>query len=230
MLKNVCLKGLFLSLIFSSGVCSAKDIQYVSDQLTIPMRTGTTTSHKILKFLKSGMAVEVLETSADQNHARVVLMEDDTKTGWVETRLLMPQASAREQLVNIRKQNQALKDKHSELKKELKEQNRQNADLLNVQTQLESNIQGLENKLSRLKVSAANPIRIAEENEQLKQQLNMAQAKTQQLQSDNAVLSDQSIKQWFMIGAAVSMGSLILGLLITRISWRKKSSWAGSSF
>jgi len=228
MLKKIRLKALFLSLLLSSGVCSAKDIQYVSDQLTIPMRTGTTTNHKILKFLNSGMAVEVLETSADQNHARVVLVEDETKTGWVETRLLMGQASAREQLVNMNKQNQALKDKHSELNRELSGMKKENAGLLKVQAQLESDIQVLEDELSKLKVSAANPIRVAQENEELKQQLNMVQAQSQQLQRDNAVLSDQSIKQWFMIGAAVSIGSLILGLLITRISWRKKSSWAGS--
>jgi len=228
MLKNILPKVLFLSLLLSSGLLSAKDIQYVSDQLTIPMRTGTTTSHKILKFLKSGMAVEVLEINAEQSHARVVLVEDETKTGWVETRLLMTEASAREQLVTVSKHNQVLKDKRSELKKALKDLNNQNAELQKVQGQLEDKIQSLQNTLARLKTSAANPIRIAEENEQLKQQLASEQNKNTSLSSENAFLADQSIKQWFMIGAAVSIGSLILGLLITRISWRKKSSWAGS--
>lgn len=228
MLKSTLSKVLLLSLLLSSGLLSAKDIQYVSDQLTIPMRSGTTTSHKILKFLNSGTAVNVLETNADKTHVRVALREDESKIGWVETRLLMPEASARELLVAAKKKNQSLKDKRSALNKELKDLNTQNSNLQAVQSQLEDKIQSLENTLARLKTSAANPIRIAEENESLKTQLNEEQSKNTSLASENAVLSDQNIKQWFMIGAAVSMGSLILGLLITRISWRKKASWAGS--
>jgi len=228
MLKNTLPKFLFLFLLSISNLSLAKNVQYVSDQLTIPMRTGTTTSHKILKFLKSGMAVDVQEMSADQKHARVVLLEDETKMGWVETRLLMPEASAREQLVKLNQRNQDLKARSSELKKELKELSNQNAELQKVQGQLEDKIQELENTLARLKTSAANPIRIAEENEQLKELLNTQRDKNIELVSENAFLADQSIKQWFMIGGAVSIGSLILGLLITRISWRKKSSWAGS--
>ena len=228
MLKSTLSKVLLLSLLLSSGLLSAKDIQYVSDQLTIPMRSGTSTSHKILKFLNSGTAVNVQETNSEKTYARVVLVEDESKTGWVETRLLMPEASARELLVTAKKKNQSVKENRSELKKELKDLKIQNSDLQTVQGQLEDKIQSLKNTLVRLKTSAANPIRIAEENETLKTQLNAEQSKNNSLISENAVLSDQNIKQWFMIGAAVSIGSLILGLLITRISWRKKASWAGS--
>lgn len=228
MLKSTLSKILLLSLLLSSGLLSAKDIQYVSDQLTIPMRSGTSTSHKILKFLNSGMAVNVLEVNSEKTYARVVLVEDENKTGWVETRLLMPEPSARELLVAAKKKNQSLKEKRSELMKELKDMSLQNSGLQAVQGQLEDKIQSLNNTLVRLKTSAANPIRIAEENESLKTQLTEEQSKNTSLASENAVLSDQNIKQWFMIGAAVSMGSLILGLLITRISWRKKASWAGS--
>lgn len=91
-----------LMLLFSMHV-SAKDVRYVSDDLTIPMRTGTTTNHKILKFLNSGMAVEVIEEVEDGQYARVVLRDDDDKTGWVKTELLMNQPSARDQLTQLKR-------------------------------------------------------------------------------------------------------------------------------
>ncbi len=206
----------------------AKDIRYVSDELTIPMRSGTTTNHKILKFLNSGMAVQVIEESPDKNYIKVELIEDTSKSGWVESRLLMIEPSAREQLVRVKEANQALKKQRSDLKNQLSESKQTSADLMKVQTQLEQRIVELETRLSSLRSSAAEPIRLAEENMQLKQQLASEQQKNDELIEQNAFLADHNIKQWFMIGAAVSIGSLLLGLLITRINWRKRDSWGGS--
>jgi len=185
-------------------------------------------NHKILKFLNSGMALEILEESEDKKYFKVALVEDDTKVGWVEAALVMPTPSARDQLQMEKKRNQSIKEKHAALKKELSDMKQQNAGLQNVQSQLEDKVQNLQDTLARLRASAAQPIRIADENQQLKQELQNERAKNQKLIEENAFLSDDNIKQWFMIGAAVSLGSLILGLLITRINWKKKDSWAGS--
>ena len=226
--KYTLIKLLVLMLVVPATPLFAKNTQYVSDQLTIPMRTGTTMNHKILKFLKSGMAVEILEFTDDQKYARVKLVEDETKVGWVEMALIMPEPSAREQMVAMKARQQTLKEKQSELKQQLTDMNQQNSELQDIQQQLESKIQGLQDNLARLRKSAADPIRIADENQQLKQQLKQQQAKNQELIDENAFLADQNIKQWFMIGAAVSIGSLLLGIILTRINWRKKDSWAGS--
>ena len=63
MQKHVYIRILFTCLLMISTQLFAKNIQYVSDELTIPMRTGPTTSHKILKFLTSGTMVDVLDVS-----------------------------------------------------------------------------------------------------------------------------------------------------------------------
>ena len=204
---------------------SAKNIQYVSDELTIPMRTGPTTSHKILKFLTSGTMVDVLDVSDDKKHTLIVLPEDESKSGWVETRLLMSQPSTREQLIAANKSSQALKEKQATLKTELAELQKKNAELQEVQSQLENKYMDLQNTLAKLRTNAAEPIRIADENEQLKQQLHNEENKNIDLVKKNAFLADQNIKQWFMIGAGVSIVSLILGLLITRIRWKRRDGW-----
>jgi len=211
-----------------SSSLSAKTIQYVSDDLTIPMRSGTTTAHKILKFLNSGMALEIIELSDDKKHALVVPVEDASRTGWVETRLLMLDKSAREQLELAKKKIQSIKEKQTEIKKQLSERQRQNSELQNIQAKLENRIQKLQDTLTSLRKNASDPIRIADENEQLKQQLASAKIKAEELTQENIILGDQNIKQWFMIGAVVSIGSLILGILLTRIRWKKKESWGGS--
>lgn len=226
--KHVYRRILLACLLSLSTQLSAKTVQYVSDQLTIPMRSGPSNSHKILKFLTSGTAVNVIETSDDKAYSQINLPEDESKTGWVETSLLMPQPSAREQLVSAAKTSQSLKEKHAELKNELAAVQKHNAELLNTQKQLETKIQDLLNTLAKFRESAADPIRTAEENEALKQQLQQEQDKTAELMQHNAFLADKNIKEWFLIGAGVSIGSLILGLILTRIRWRKRDSWAGS--
>ena len=215
MRRSTYIQLISLCLLLSSAVVSAKDIQYVSDQLTIPMRTGTTINHKILKFLDSGLPVNVLEVSDEGNHSLISLVDDETKTGWVETSLLMKQPSARDQIIVIKKKNQDLKDQRTELKKQIVELKEKERKLYQVQQ-----------TLAHLRKSAAKPILIAEENAALKKQLGEEQAKNVRLVEENIFLSDKNIKQWFMIGAAVSIGSLLLGLLITRINWKKNDRWA----
>jgi len=202
-------------LLLMTATVSAKDIRYVSDQLTIPMRSGTTMNHKILKFLDSGLPVKVLEVSDEGNHFLVALTDDESKTGWVEANLLMKEPSARERILVVKKKNQGLLDKQAELRKQIAELKLKEAKLSEVQR-----------TLAQLRKSAAKPILIAEENVSLKKQLIDEQTKNEQLVAENVFLSDKNIKQWFMIGAAVSIGSLLLGLLITRINWKKNDRWA----
>jgi len=194
---------------------SAKDIRYVSDQLTIPMRSGTTMNHKILKFLDSGLPLVVLETSDDETHLLVALADDESKTGWVKAELVMKEPSAREQILVVKQKNQDLIDRQSELKKQIAE--------LKIK---ESKLGEVQQILAQLRKSAAKPILIAEENVDLKKQLIEVRDRNEQLVAENVFLSDKNIKQWFMIGGAVSIGSLLLGLLITRINWKKNDRWA----
>lgn len=217
---------LSISILFTASTYAAKNIQYVSDELTIPMRSGVTNAHKILRFLNSGEAIEIVELTEDKKHALVATVDDSAKTGWVETNLLMLNRSAREQLVRAKKKMQAIKEQQAALKKQLVASQTQNTELENTQTQLQNKIKNLQNMLSRLRKNASDPIRIADENEQLKQQLADAEAKTAELTEENIILGDENIKSWFLIGGAVSMGSLIFGIILTRIRWKKSDRWA----
>ena len=40
-----------------------------------------------------------------------------------------------------------------------------------------------------------------------------------------AGLKDRTARDWFMVGAGVVILGMIIGLIIPRIRWRKKSSW-----
>ena len=204
----------------------AESVGYVSDSLTIPMRTGTTNRHKILKFLVSGTRLEILEESEDGSYIRVRTPED--KEGWVERKLVMSEASARDQIISINQKMETMKSKVSELRSTLAEKNNQLKQYEKQNGVLEQENNTLRANLASLKKTAANPIAIAEKNASLEEQISNMKTRNQELQAENARLNDKNIKEWFMIGAAVSLGSLFFGLIIPRIQWRKKESWGGS--
>jgi len=221
---------LFLNLLSLSVPLMAENIQYVSDRLSIPMRSGITTGHKILKFIKSGVALDVMEFSEDKKYARVEFLNDRSKTGWIETKFLMPKKSARAEIKAIKQNNQAVHEKYNALKSQLSTAKEKNKALSEAKLQLEGDIGNLQRTLTDLRDSSANPIRISRENAMLKKQLDEAEAKASALAQENSVLEGQSEKQWFMVGAGISIGSLLLGILLTRIRWTKRESWGGNSF
>jgi len=208
------------------GAANAETIRYVSDDLTIPMRSGTTNRHKILAFLNSGTAVKILEQSADGEYARVQV--EGEKEGWVRTDQLMNTRSARDRLVTANQKLDDSKQQIAKLQQTIAELRQQNQQLDDTRKQLVSENSSLQSTLEELRSTAANPIAIHEQNQKLEATIDEISARNESLQSENARLNDKSLKEWFIIGAVVAIGSLILGLIIPNIKWRKKDSWAGS--
>jgi SH3 domain protein len=47
----------------------------------------------------------------------------------------------------------------------------------------------------------------------------------QTVQQENETLKDRTARDWFMVGAAVILLGIIVGLIIPKIRFRKKSSY-----
>jgi SH3 domain protein len=222
------LSGLILLSILASEPVFAKTTRYVSDELKIPLRSGASDKHRILKFIKSGTALTVLETSEDGKYSHVEA--SGGKSGWVLTTQLMNVPSGRDRLAAAQKQfsesDTIIKDLKStiaELKSELKQLKSEKGALQNERT-------NLSNSLEDLKITAANPLSLSKKNKELKKELDKVRQNEAMLEKDNQQLRSNVMQEWFLIGGAVSIGSLILGLILTRINWRKKRDSWGDSF
>jgi len=200
---------------------------YVSDELKVPMRSGASNGHRIVKFIKSGTALTVLGASNDNKFLEV---EAAGKTGWVAASDVMDIPSGRDRLVSVteklsksREMRKELKSTVAELKAEIRGLKKEKGGLLSERT-------NLSNSLDDLKITASNPLALAKKNKQLKKDLNKAEANAAMLEKDNQQLRSNVMQEWFVIGGAVAIGSLILGLLLTRINWRRKRDSWGDSF
>ena len=222
---NLVLSSLVLFAVLVSEPAYAQ-AGYVSDQLKVPMRTGASNGHRIMKFLKSGTALTIIGTDGEFTEVKA----GGDKTGWLLTKDIMSIPSGRARLVTV---NERLIDSKLEVKKlksalsELKTEIRV---LKNEKGSLQSERTNLSNSLDDLKITAANPVALSKKNKQLKKELGKVRANEAMLDKDNQQLRSNVTQEWFIIGGAVSIGSLILGLIITRINWRKKRDSWGDSF
>jgi SH3 domain protein len=218
----------FISVLFAATLLitpllvSAKTTRYVSDDLEITMRNGQGTKFSIKKMLDSGTKLEVIETDP-AGYSKVKTM--DGVEGWVLTRYLSNTPSARERLAAAEQRLANVELELSKAKEELATLNQQNANTGSQNLGLKETAQRLQKELDDLRRTASNAVALDNENRQLKEKLQQLDHQNQSVVLENNALRDSDTKSWFLIGAAVLFGGIILGLILPRLRVRRADSW-----
>ncbi len=206
-----------------SSISLAADTRYVSDQLEITLRTGQSTKHSIVRMLKSGTPVTVIEVDAENDYAHVRTQEGTE--GWVLTRYLMNTASARDRLASAQQRLASIESENKQLKERLAKLGEQQKEVTQQHQDAASSARQLQQELTQIRNTAANALTLDSENKTLKEQHVQLRTELQLVQQENATLKDRSDQDWFMKGAGVVIGGILLGLILPRLKLRKKSSW-----
>jgi SH3 domain protein len=90
---------------------------------------------------------------------------------------------------------------------------------------LDSEHRDVSQQLAEIKRTASSALAIDSENKELKSRMVALERSLQTVQQENENLKDRTARDWFMVGAGVVLLGIIVGLIIPRIRWRKKSSW-----
>lgn len=211
-----------MSSLLSINVSFAETTRYVSDELEITMRNGQGVKFAIRKMLTSGTKLDVVET--DPSGYSKVRTENGTE-GWVLTRYLDNQPSSRNRLAASEQKVANLELEIAQYKTEVEALSSQNSDTGSQNLTLTETSQRLSKELEDLRRTASNAMALDAENHQLKEQLQEIDHQTQLLIIENSGLKDNNAKTWFLVGAAVLIAGLLLGLIIPRLRFQKKSSW-----
>ena len=204
---------LLLTIISLFGLISVAqaEMRYIVDQIKLPMRTGESTGHAIVRMLPSGMAVEVLEQGeSGYSHIRT----PDGKDGWILTRYLMKTPAARDRLaeleIKLTRYNTLEQEKNS---------------LDEERGRLDSDNMRLKDELTRLQQTSAQAVAIANENKGLKAQLNEAEQALENLRRETHDIRSGTSQRWFMLGGGAILLGIILGLILPGMRRRKKQRW-----
>ncbi|MEJ2453382.1 MAG: TIGR04211 family SH3 domain-containing protein [Candidatus Thiodiazotropha sp.] len=199
------------------------ETRYVTDVFKITMRSGESTSHKILRMLDSGMAVQVLSTNPDSGYSKVRAGGGE---GYVLTRQLMREPSARDQLANMQREIEALKAAPGELRSNLANLQKEHRELSQAYKELETVKNKQEQELQSIQRTASNAIRISNERNELRKQVADLTREVEDLKQENRDLSNEATRDWFLIGAGVIIAGILIGLILPHLRFqRRRSSW-----
>lgn len=205
-----------------SSVSLAEDL-YITDQFEVTLRSGTSTSNSIIAMLKSGQKVELLEQDVATKYS--LIQTEDGKKGYVLTRFLDQVPSGRERFNKLQQQAEQLKATISQLKTQLSElkATKKNDDQ-NI-SQLKSDLTKTEKSLADLREATSDTVRVLEQNENLQTRINVLESEKKILTQENLQYKDSTAMDWFIRGAGVSLAAFLIGIIVTRIRWKKRDSW-----
>lgn len=214
--------GAFLMALTLSTAAMAETV-WVSDVFEVTLRTGPTTSNAIQMMVESGTALEVLERDADAGYTRV--RTNGGTEGWVLSRYLMVEASAREQLETLTRQLTSANAEGSSRESQLGAIRGEYESATRRIAELERSEASLQEELAEIRRTAANTLAIDSQNKNLQQQLTDTEIQVSVLEQANEALSGQTTRNWFITGALVLFGGVLLGLILPRMKWQKKSRY-----
>lgn len=182
---------------------------YATDSLPVPIRRGTSTEHKILRMVPSGTPLQILETDEAEGYSKIRTPEGTV--GWILTRYLMDQPPPRQLAAQLQSQVNNLEEKNRVLKDK--------ADALDTTS---ASLTRCSEELSEIQRTAAQALSIERENRNLQQEAAQAREQADYFQQENTLLRDESKRNWFITGASVGLGGVLLGLIMPFILRRRQ--------
>jgi len=198
--------------------------RWVTDEFEVMLRSGTSTKQSIVRQLRSGTQVEYLDEDKEAGYTKVRL--GSGTEGWVLTRYLKRNPTASLQLPDAQAKLAKSESVTKELRRELAEVKKDRQQLQSQVQDLQSNNSSTQKQLERVTTLSADTIKVDDQNRQLKIRLSESELQIDELTADNVRLGSRADREWFLIGGAVLVVGLLLGLILPRISWKKKSSWS----
>jgi SH3 domain protein len=179
-------------------------------EVEVTLRTGQGTEFGIVRMIRSGTPVEVLEQDRQTGYARI-RMPGGTE-GWILARYLTDSPVGAEELVTARQRIDQLA--------------RENRELTEERNRYMGEADALAEELARLKDLSSNAIALEDANRGLRSTLIRNEETIGNLEADNRRLRSSVTRDWFLTGAGVLGGGILLGVILPRLRWRRKRSWS----
>lgn len=223
MRKDTLKKTLFMLALCAPVIAAAAQKAYVTDRLEVQMRTGQSLQHKIVKMVPSGTEVSVIEQNPQSGYSFVRLGSGEE--GWMLSRYLSQEPIALNQLDDMTKKLDAALEENKRLKSDLAAVTSGKQSTDKTAQQLQTETARLNTELAAVRQASANVLQIQAERDSLRERVINLERELDTLRREKQALDGDHRQDWFMIGAGVLFGGIVLGVVLPRLSWRKRSRW-----
>ena len=195
---------------------------YISDKLTVPVRSGPTKGHRIVHFgLPAGTKMEVLQR--DEGSEFVEIVTAGGTKGWVREQYLTAQPIARDRLRSANAKIAQLEKSLSREKAALAAAKAAGNESIKNSSQLGKQLSETTQKLEALQKISKNAIAEHAENQKLKGLNSSLLDQLEDIKDERDQLRSNVQQRWLMIGGGLVLIGLLLGILLK--ARPRRSAW-----
>ena len=198
------LRLLILCLLFNLSpiAWAVAETLYVAPNSPAELRAGLAARDKTLQSLLPGTPLKVLKTEARRGYAKVQL--DSGQTGWVSLKQLTDEAP---------------KPLPTSAAKVIPEAPPKSAQ------ELQAEVSHLQTELIAVRQASSNILRIQAERDQLQESVIALRKELESALREKNALNDDQKQSWFVIGSLVLFVGILLGVMLPRLSVRRRNQW-----
>ena len=200
------------------------DTVYVADDQNLSLRNSGGDKGKVLKSLPTGTPLTLIDDKPSKSEFIHVRLIDGTE-GYIKSRYtkkqapaLNPKDTASKTLALLQSDNAALRTELNTLKESLTPDS-------SLEQSLAAERDQLARELNDLKRTSANAFQIKNERDELQERVVNVERDLQQFKLENQALKDTASQDWFLYGGILALAGVLLGFILPKLSWRRKSSW-----
>ena len=197
--------------------------RYISDEFFVPFRTGPSIQNAITRNLVSGTRVEIVEDREDAGYSRVRL-QDGTE-GWVQTQYLQAEPIAEARLQSATRELNVARGQVGELERRVAELEASLATTAEGLAEARSQGEEAGAELADVRAASAEALQTRAENENLQRRVAEFEAEALTAGRQIGELRRRERQNWFIIGAAVLLGGIVIGLVAPTLRRKRRSSW-----
>ena len=213
----------FFACLFSS-TASIAQTRYVTDSFEVMMRTGPSVKNKIVSVLKSGAQLNTLKVDAGNGYSQVKTSKGDI--GYVLTRYLSSEESAKNKVVYLEGVLAKLKSKPQEIQALLARSEEQNEGLTVENGSLTTKLNSTSKELARIKEISRDAVKIANRNVRLEGEVQQLLLQLDDLRIQNETLKDNADYTRNLTMAFILLLGLFLGWILSRSgNKQRRNSW-----
>ena len=188
--------------IFGATAFSAEESAYIGANGPAEMKSGLSAQDKLIRNLEPGTPVKVLKNNLKLGYAKIQL--EGGETGWIVAKFLSQEAPLRPKV--------PVEPLLVEPEKKTPEQ-------------LEQEVSRLQTELVAVRQASADVLRIQAERDQLQGSVITLKRELDTITREKNALNEDQKQSWFMVGGLVLIAGIILGVVLPRISIRRKNNW-----
>ena len=197
----------------TQSLAAVGDVNYISDVLNVPLRSGPSTAHRIIhRGIPSGTQLTILATDEEAGFTQV--RTAGGLEGWLTSQYLIGEPIARDKLAAAEKRLKTLKaefDKEREARESIQAAHKETEA---TNKTLNSRVEALTQELAELKIVSADPIKEHALNVELTQQNTRLVGEVEELSSMTRQLKDNVQLEWLLYGGVLVLIGLISGVVL----------------